>query len=162
MQLADCCMAVSGSVSLELLYHTKPTVIVYRISKLAYQVQRVFRKVRYITLVNLLAADDPFSETATEMSGEAPQQMLFPEYLTCDDKSDEIAAHVVQWLADPAARKARIDDLARLKARVAQGGASRRAAEYILAAIEKPSAKAPRPHFMPNCVPRESATTASF
>ena len=33
MRLADCCMAVSGSVSLELLYHTKPTVILYWISR---------------------------------------------------------------------------------------------------------------------------------
>ena len=36
IRLAECCMAVSGSVSLELLYHTKPTVILYWISRLAY------------------------------------------------------------------------------------------------------------------------------
>ena len=39
IHLADCCMAVSGSVSLELLYQTKPTVILYWISRLAYFVQ---------------------------------------------------------------------------------------------------------------------------
>ena len=33
IHLADCCMAVSGSVSLELLYHTKPTVILYWIRR---------------------------------------------------------------------------------------------------------------------------------
>ncbi len=52
----DCAMAVSGSVSLELLYHTKPSVILYHISRLAFFLQRFFRKVRYITLVN--SADD--------------------------------------------------------------------------------------------------------
>jgi len=30
---ADCAMACSGSVSLELLYHTKPTVILYHVSR---------------------------------------------------------------------------------------------------------------------------------
>ena len=49
--------AVSGSVSLELLYHATPTVILYWISRLAYFVQGFFRKVKYITLVNLLAGD---------------------------------------------------------------------------------------------------------
>ena len=33
MRLADCCMSCSGSVSLELLYHTTPTVILYWISR---------------------------------------------------------------------------------------------------------------------------------
>ena len=55
MRLADCAMSVSGSVSLELLYHTTPTVILYWISRPAYIVQGFFRKVKYITLVNLLA-----------------------------------------------------------------------------------------------------------
>ena len=62
MQLADCCMAVSGSVSLELLYHTKPTVILYWISRWPIFVQRFFRKVKYITLVNLLSTDELYPE----------------------------------------------------------------------------------------------------
>ena len=59
-----CCMACSGSVSLELLYHTRPAVILYQISRFGYFVQSLFRKVRYITLVNLLTAEDPFAERA--------------------------------------------------------------------------------------------------
>ncbi|HXT61266.1 MAG TPA: lipid-A-disaccharide synthase, partial [Pirellulales bacterium] len=43
IELADCCMAVSGSVSLELLYHGKPTVVLYSISRFAYFVQGFFR-----------------------------------------------------------------------------------------------------------------------
>ncbi len=56
IQLAECCMAVSGSVSLELLYQIKPTVIMYRISRLAYSVQDFFRHVKYITLVTCCRA----------------------------------------------------------------------------------------------------------
>jgi lipid-A-disaccharide synthase len=115
MHLADCAMACSGSVSLELLYHAKPTVILYRVSRPAYLVQGFFRQAKYITLVNLLA-----------------DEMLFPEYLTCEDRSGEIAGHVIEWLREPAERAARVAALERLRAEVAHPGASRRAAEEIL------------------------------
>ena len=58
-------MAVSGSVSLELLYQIKPTVILYRISRVAYFVQDFFRHVKYITLVNLLSSKSPFGPDLT-------------------------------------------------------------------------------------------------
>jgi lipid-A-disaccharide synthase len=149
MELADCCMAVSGSVSLELLYHKKPTVILYRISALAYRVQRVFRKVKYITLVNLLADKNPFSEGIAESEVSKPaDQMLFPEYLTSEDKSDAIAAQVIHWLTDPASRQERIRELEQLRAEVAHGGASSRAAEYILSTIRNSPMNVPPPHFL--------------
>ncbi len=93
IQLADCCLAVSGSVSLELLYQVKPTVIVYTISPLAYQLQSWFRRVKYITLVNLLAADDIFFGTSQAAGAEAAgaENPLFPEFVTCTDKSADMA-----------------------------------------------------------------------
>ncbi len=137
MRLADCAMSVSGSVSLELLYHTTPTVILYWISRFAYFVQGFFRKVKYITLVNLLATDGLDSEDITPFDPSQPDadRVLFPEYLTCEDKSAQIAAHVIEWLTDDEARRRRVEALAALKERVAHGGASRRAADYILAEI---------------------------
>jgi lipid-A-disaccharide synthase len=150
VRLADCCMAVSGSVSLELLYHTKPTVILYRISRAAYFVQGFFRRVKYITLVNLLAADELFPRDVTPFDPSQPDadRVLFPEYLTCEDKSDQIAAHVIEWLTDPAKRAARVAALARLKAEVGHGGASTRAAEYILEKLAARPRTVPRPHFL--------------
>ncbi|NDC63097.1 MAG: lipid-A-disaccharide synthase [Planctomycetia bacterium] len=56
---ATCAIAVSGSVSLELLAARVPAVIVYRIGAVAYVVQSWFRHARFITLVNLLAVRDP-------------------------------------------------------------------------------------------------------
>jgi hypothetical protein len=213
MRLADCAMSVSGSVSLELLYHTTPTVILYWIDRFAYLVQCFFRKVKYITLVNLIATggleeDSGFrvqgagdgvqgsgdgvqgsgdgvqgsgdgvqgSGDGVQDSGDGDQgrglgtsvpshpssllshlsslilhpssliphslsydpsqadadRVLFPEYLTYEDKSAQIAGHIVEWLANPAAREARVAELEALKAQVAHGGASSRAAEYIL------------------------------
>ena len=71
---ADCAMAVSGSVSLELLYHTKPTVILYYISRLAMFVQTFFRKVRYITLVNLLVDRRFVSKAGRTLRSERPDR----------------------------------------------------------------------------------------
>jgi lipid-A-disaccharide synthase len=151
-RLADCSMATSGSVSLELLFHTKPTVIQYRISRAAYFVQGFFRKVKYITLVNLLAAGELFAKDLRpfDPSQAGADRVPFPEYLTWEDKSAQIASHIIQWLTDPQAMQARIDQLARLKAEVGHGGASRRAAEYILAALEERQSRVPRPHFLPS------------
>jgi lipid-A-disaccharide synthase len=99
---ADCCMSVSGSVSLELLAQAKPTVILYWISPLAYAVQQRFRRVKYITLVNLLRAKELYPRDLTPYDPAAPDadEALFPEYLTCRDRSAEIARHVVSWLTD--------------------------------------------------------------
>jgi lipid-A-disaccharide synthase len=144
MRLADCAMSVSGSVSLELLYHTTPTVVLYWVNRFAYFVQGFFRKVKYITLVNLLATGG--------LEEEVQGSVLFPEYLTCEDKSAEIAGHVIEWLSDPAKRAARVEALARLKEEVAHGGASSRAAAYILAALAQRPRCVPRPHFRPMAV----------
>jgi lipid-A-disaccharide synthase len=172
MRLADCAMSVSGSVSLELLYHTTPTVVLYWVNRFAYFVQGFFRKVKYITLVNLLAnggleeecrdledarrglgTSVPSAVGSEEGSGFRVQDsVLFPEYLTCEDKSAQIAGHVIQWLTDPAKRAARVEALARLKEEVAHGGASSRAAAYILAALAQRPRCVPRPHFRPLAV----------
>jgi len=134
MQLAVCCMACSGSVSMELLYYTKPTVIHYWISPLDYAVQKWFRKVKYITLVNLLSAGElyPADLSPYDPSQPGADKILFPEYLTCQDKSAAVAGHVIQWLKDPASLTRQVAALEQLKGEVAHGGASARAADYIL------------------------------
>lgn len=137
MHLATCCMACSGSVSLELLYYTKPTVIHYWIGRLAYAVQRRFRKVKYITLVNLLSTGElyPADLSPYRPSQADAERVLFPEYLTCEDRSEAVASHIIQWLTDPGKLAAQVAALDRLKAEVAHGGASARGAEYILRAL---------------------------
>ncbi|HZZ30130.1 MAG TPA: lipid-A-disaccharide synthase [Pirellulales bacterium] len=155
MQLAECCMACSGSVSLELLYHKKPTVILYWISPLAYRVQQCFRRVKYITLVNLLTAKELFPADTTPYSPSDPDahRVLFPEYLTSEDKSLQIASHLIQWLASDDQRDGLIAQLAELKAKVGHGGASQTAAEMILAEADRHARLVPpKPHFVPGMI----------
>ncbi len=151
IQAADCCLAVSGSVSLELLYQTKPTAILYWISPLAFWVQKQFRHTRYITLVNMLASDDVFPRKVGVYDPASPADacVLFPEYLTCQDKSQALASHVVEWLTDRAAHERLTGRLADLKRSIGHGGASRRATEYILDVLARERPPVPRPHFIP-------------
>ncbi len=144
MRLADCAMSVSGSVSLELLVSHDTDGYPLLDYRFAYFVQTFFRKVKYITLVNLLATDGLDASGIVPFGPAQPdaERVPFPEYLTYEDKSAQIAGHVVQWLRDPAARADRVERLRCLKAEVAHGGASNRAAEYILdTLVGSPSAR---------------------
>ena len=142
METAHCCMACSGSVSLELLYYAKPTVILYSISRAAYWVQERFRRVKYITLVNLLSTNELYPDDLRpfDPSQEDAEKVLFPEYLTWEDKSDRIADHTIEWLTDHAAYSRRVEQLKSLKADVAHEGAAKQAAKAVLAACGREEA----------------------
>lgn len=145
IQAATCCLACSGSVSLELLAYERPTVILYHISPLALFAQSFFRKVKYITLVNLLASQNAFPEKVTTFDPDAPgaEDIPFPEYLTSGDKSPAMAAHIVSWLSDEQALGRRVAQLHDLKERFAHRGASARAADYILRTLAGPGEDRP-------------------
>jgi len=120
IHLAHSCIAVSGSVGLELLYQGKPSVIVYRIRPLDLFVCRCFKASKYISLVNLLAGKE-----------------LYPEYLTDRCQAEAIGGHVLRWLSDPAAYEEVRAELTALRARVAEPGACARAARYILQLLQE-------------------------
>ena len=135
---AACAIAVSGSVSLELLASRVPTVIMYRISGLAYVVQSWYRRARFITLVNLLACREPIGPVRPTLLPPvaveaADPEAVYPEYLAVQDPARAAAAHVVEWLTDPAARAHAAARIEAVAARVATGGSAARAADAVLA-----------------------------
>jgi lipid A disaccharide synthetase len=91
--------------------------------------------VRYITLVNLLASQQPFGPTSPP--GEQP---LYPEYPTWRDCSEQIARHAIEWLSDERSRQRLISRLTDLRERIAAGGASATAADYIVRQLGAASA----------------------
>jgi lipid-A-disaccharide synthase len=117
IELAETCVAVSGSVSLELMYRAKPTVIVYKLHPFYRLVARRVLKSRFFTLVNLLADEE-----------------LYPELLTSRDEPDRIADITLDWLNDTASRSALVGRLEALRERVARPGACERAAAFLLGA----------------------------
>jgi lipid-A-disaccharide synthase len=152
MSIADVCLAVSGSVSLELLYHRRPTVVCYRISRPAYRVQSYFRHTKYITLVNLLVAEELFPADVSpyDPAGPDADRALFPEYLTWEDRAQQMADHVIGWLADTQQYNRLVGRLDELRTKVGAGGASNRAADYIVRSLDARPHPIPRPHFLPS------------
>jgi lipid-A-disaccharide synthase len=115
IRLARVAWAVSGSVGLELMVEALPSVVLYKVKRFDLWVARHFIKSRYISLVNLLADDE-----------------VFPEYLTWCDTSNEMARWAESWLDDSEARAHTVDSILNVRQRVAQPGASKRAAAHIV------------------------------
>ncbi len=120
IHVSDACVAVSGSVSLELLQHAKPTVVVYKIGRLFHAIARRVIRCKYISLVNLLA-DRP----------------VFPEYPTTRCEAEAIAGHLRTWLTDADSRRKIVSDLTQLRAQFGPPGACERAARYVLDALQR-------------------------
>ena len=173
IEAATCCLAVSGSVSLELMQRTKPTVIIYCINRrTAFLLRHIVRlKVKFITLVNLIAEEEPFSNRPELFDPTAPgaEHVPMPEYPTTEDKSEQLAAHIIEWLTDESARQRKVDQLAALKAKYGASGASGRAADYIVAVLRETnregqtndSHQAPPPHFLPSAATQQAKSIDS-
>lgn len=130
IRLADCCWAVSGSVSLELMTEALPTVVVYKMGAFHLWLALKIVQVRYMTLVNLLADAE-----------------LMPEYATSVDVSDELAAHALNWLNNEPERRRASDALAALRDQVVIPGATERAADHLASLLTSGDRQAPRgPH----------------
>lgn len=116
LQQASAAVAVSGSVSLELLHYEVPAAIVYSVN---WFWERVFIPLMlntpHVSLVNLLAG-----------------RRLFPEFVGAGDYVQPIAATVENWLTHDPSRSRVVESLRLLKREYARPGASQRAAEYIL------------------------------
>ena len=125
IELAEACIAVSGSVSLEMMYRAKPAAVVYRLGPVATWFLGRIIKAKYMALPNLLLDEE-----------------LYPEFAGGGDYSDAIAGHILGWLNDPLRRNAVVNRLAALRARVAVPGACDRAAAFLLGvagAAKKPT-----------------------
>lgn len=118
IHLAHSCVAVSGSVGLELLFRGKPAVVLYRSNLAGVLAYRLVKTCRYISLVNLLAEEE-----------------LFPEYVSHRCKGPALGEHVLRWLDNRGAYAALCNELAALRDRVAEAGACQRAADRILATL---------------------------
>jgi lipid-A-disaccharide synthase len=118
LHLAHSCIAVSGSVGLELLYRGKPSVVLYRIRSLLLFLVVHFKKSPFISLVNLLA-----------------DKQIFPEFLTDRCEAAAIAGHVMGWLNDEREYGKVCQELNKLRERIAEPGACEKAATYILNAL---------------------------
>jgi lipid-A-disaccharide synthase len=118
--LAHACIAVSGSVGLELLHHSKPSIVLYRLRAHHLVLRRLLIKCRYIGLVNLLADEE-----------------ILPEFVTHHCPALDIGKQILHWLDDPIAYGEVRGRLSRLRERVGQPGACEKAARYLLDVLSR-------------------------
>jgi len=122
---ADAVVTASGTATVQTALHGPPMVIVYRLSGLDYTMGRLFVKLPHYGMVNLIAGRE-----------------VVPELIQDACTPARIADEVVPLLVDEA-RAARVRaDLAEVRAQFGGPGASRRAAEAVIAAARRAAASA--------------------
>ncbi len=120
---ADCCLMVSGSISLELLARRKPGVVLYRVSRSSRLASYFLMKCRFITLTNLIADAE-----------------VMPEFISLGNPETDIrgmTAILTEWLSDPQALAARREMLERLVGHATVTGATRRTADILMKEIRE-------------------------
>jgi lipid-A-disaccharide synthase len=127
IRLARVAWAVSGSVGLELMMETLPSVVLYKVNRFDLWIARPFIKAKYISLVNLLADAE-----------------VFPEYLTWRDATDHLVRWANAWLDDSGPRARAVASLEAVRQRVAQPGASDRAGGEIVEWLESRESRSTR------------------
>ena len=115
---ADLALAKSGTVTMECAHFRVPTVVMYKVSFLLLVVARLIMTVKWITMTNILVNEE-----------------VFPEFQQGRATPENLARAALELLTDRARRTTVQMKLEKLAASLGGPGASRRAAEKILALL---------------------------
>jgi len=113
---ADVALLASGTVTVQAALAECPMVVVYRLSAMTYRLGRPFVRVNTFAMANLVAG-----------------QEVVPELMQDDFTPEAVADHAVAILGDPRRAAAMRAGLKMVKAKLGAPGASRRAAEAVMA-----------------------------
>jgi lipid-A-disaccharide synthase len=114
---ADLALVASGTVTVQAALHECPMIVVYRLSPLTYRLGRPFVHVDTFAMANLVAG-----------------RKVVPELIQDDFTPHAVAVQALTLLQDRNASARMRAELRAIKARLGERGASRRAAEAVLAA----------------------------
>lgn len=129
IEVADVCLMVSGSVSLEVLARGTPAVVQFHVSRVDRLIGRLVLTCDYISLPNLIAGRE-----------------ILPEFLISGDVEpalQEITTTLHGWLVDPQARGKKVTELNALRRQVCVAGATERAAEAVLEYLPSGAGRSP-------------------
>lgn len=122
IEAADCCLMVSGSISLELLSRKTPGVVLYRIGTFSRWVSKVVMTCQFITLTNLIC-----------------EKEVMPEFISNGNPEPDIqkmTAQLVEWCTNAEQRGIVSEEMGRIAHEVAVTGATKRTAEYLIEQLE--------------------------
>jgi lipid-A-disaccharide synthase len=117
IEAADCCLMVSGSVSLEMLARRTPAVVLYRAGPLMYVVARMLGTCNYISLPNLIA--------------DRPVMPEFPCLLSSGSHVREMIRILDGWLGDPDLLRRSREELDAIADGIVEAGGVARAADVL-------------------------------
>ena len=95
LKAAHLAVVASGTVTVEAALAATPTVIIYRLAPLTYEVAKRLIRVDHIGMANLLAGAG-----------------LFPELIQADFTAEHLAREVIQWIKEPGRLEGLQDGLA--------------------------------------------------
>ncbi len=116
MAASDLLLVASGTATLQAALIGTPMVVVYRASPLTYQIAKCLVRIPYISLVNILAGNE-----------------IVPELIQNRMTPDRIAQEALEILRDAGRRDAMQQAFHAIRTSLGGPGASKRAAEFILA-----------------------------
>jgi lipid-A-disaccharide synthase len=117
---ADVAVVASGTVTVQAALHGCPMVVVYRVGPITYKLGMPLLHVDTYAMVNLVAG-----------------ARVVPELMQDDFTPEAAAAEALRVLLDPAHAAKVKADLAAVRAKLGTSGASRRAAEAVIAAARR-------------------------
>ncbi len=120
MNAADLLIVASGTVTIEAALLKVPMIITYKVSPLTYALGKRLIQVPYIGMVNLVAG-----------------KQVVPELIQQDATPERIAQEAIKLLKDPAKRMAIREELAKVKEKLGEPGASDRAAQAVIEVLKK-------------------------
>jgi len=118
LSVCETALVTSGTATLQTAIMGVPMVIVYRVSPVSYWTVRFVIKVPYIGLVNLVA-----------------EKKIVPELIQGKMTAESLAQEALNILDNTEIREGMIRDLASVKEKLGQGGASERTANLALEMI---------------------------
>lgn len=123
IELTDCSLMKSGSVSLELMARAKPAAVMYHLSHSTYWMAKMLVRCKSMSLPNLMADEQVLPEFLSHGSLRSASALRSIEQVT---------ATMSRLIADPAYRLEQRNKLRKLADQYAKPGASDTAAKFIL------------------------------
>lgn len=123
IELAECAIMVSGSVSLEMLARRTPAAVLYRTTWPTWFIGKMLITCKYMALPNLIAG-----------------RKVMPEYLSVGSPTpvtDALVNDVDRWLSDRNSLEQARDELNQIRNRIYTTGATRRTAEVIVERLQR-------------------------
>lgn len=123
IQSSDAVITASGTATLEIALLGVPMVIIYKLAPLSYFILKKLAKINYIGLCNIIA-----------------EKSIVPELIQDDANPEKIVREIKRFLEDNEHRADTERNLAEMKMKLGEGGASKKVAELAMGLLSTDNA----------------------